>query len=200
MKKNIIYTVAAVAALTAVLGGCSFGTSQPTEPTETEQTAGAADPTMSVLGEYALLEGYVDYTSPDGSFSIQLPEGSTVDDSDPTNVTVTLAGDTDTPNLINISKAENAQQISSTDELMQALANDNSIDITGFFKLMKDSVYEGYKYTYTSIDNNNLCGIVSSYFSEDGSAYTVNATINNGSDPASLEAVNTVVDTFINKL
>lgn len=80
------------------------------------------------------------------------------------------------------------------------LKDDSSIDITGFFVLNLDGSYKGYKYTYTSVENAQLKGIVSTYFNADGSAYVVNATINNGSDERNVETINTIVDTFVTYL
>ena len=80
------------------------------------------------------------------------------------------------------------------------LKDDSSIDITGFFVLNIDGAYKGYKYTYTSVENAQLKGIVSIYFNADGSAYVVNATINNGNDERNVETINTIVDTFVSYL
>ena len=193
MKKNIICCAAAALSLSLVLCSCSMTG----EPEPTAQPAAAADPVINVFNEYGLVNGFSLYTSPDGGFSIQLPEGSMVNDADSNNVTISLAGSFETKDLINISKSYSQQQIKSTAELMELLKNDNSIDITGFFTLNKDGAYTGYKYTYTAMDNPSLKGIVSLYFNSDGSAYIVNATINNGSDETNVTNINTVIDTFI---
>ncbi|MGN1116826.1 MAG: hypothetical protein ACI4TH_09670 [Candidatus Ornithomonoglobus sp.] len=195
MKKSTICSLAAASLLITAISGC--GSVSDNADTATLEPV-HADPTITVFGAYAPLEGYTEYTSADGSFSIQLPDGSTIDDADPDSVTITVAGGYENPDLINISKSDSAQRITSTAELMKMLESDNSIDITGYFNISKDQAYQGYKYTYTSIDNETLKGIVSTFFSEDGTAYIVNATINNGADEENVTKINTIVDTFIN--
>lgn len=195
MKKSTILSFAAVSLAAALIGGCSFPSGGDKE-SEGETTR--VDPTINVFGEYAVMAGFTQYASPDGGFSIQLPEGSAVDDANLGSVTITVAGGYENPDLINISKNAAAQQLHSTAELMKMLESDNSIDITGYFNINKDGAYEGYKYTYTAMDNPSLKGIVSVFFSDDGSAYTVNATINNGADEANVTMINTILDTFIN--
>ncbi len=196
MKKSTICSLAAASLLTAAISGCG-STSGGTDEAFTAEPV-KADPIITVFNAYAPLEGYTEYSSADGSFSIQLPDGSTIDDANSDNVTVTVSSSYETPDLINISKSDSAQRITSTAELMKMLENDNSIDITGYFNISKDGAYEGYKYTYTSIDNETLKGIVSTFFSEDGTAYIVNATINNGADEENVTKINTIADTFIN--
>ena len=194
MKRNIIGVITAVTALTLSLGGCSLTG----EPAQTEQPAAA--PVTNVLGEYTLLSGYTMYQSPDGGFSIQLPEGSTINDADLNDVTITVASAYANADMINIKKATGVQAVSTVDQLYNMLKDDNTIDITGFFVLNMDGAYKGYKYSYTSMDNQQLKGIVSTYFAADGSAYIVSAVINNGGDEQNVEMINTVVDTFINYL
>ena len=194
MKRNIIGVITAVTALTLSLGGCSLTG----EPTATEQPAAA--PVTNVLGEYALLSGYTMYQSPDGGFSIQLPEGSTINDADLNDVTITVASAYANADMINIKKATGVQAVSTVDQLYNMLKDDNTIDITGFFVLNMDGSYKGYKYTHTAMDNSQLKGIVSTYVGADGSAYRVSAVINNCGDEQNVEMINTVVDTFINYL
>lgn len=196
MKKKIICTIAAVAALAAVATGCSKDNASSTA----SQTTAQSDPVLYVFGYYDVPENYTLYSSADGAFSIQLPNGSTVNDSDPSNVTINIASAFTNPDYINISKATGLEKISSTAQLMELLKNDNGIDITGFFTMDKDGQYEGYKYTYTSIDNPALKGIISTFFADDGSAYIVNATINNGNDESNVTTINSIVDSFINNL
>ncbi|MGN0183420.1 MAG: PsbP-related protein [Candidatus Ornithomonoglobus sp.] len=195
MKKSTICSLAAASLLITAISGCG-----PIFDSADEATAEPVrvDPTINVFGAYAPIEGYTEYTSADGSFSIQLPDGSMIDDSNPDSVTVTVASGYENPDLINISKSDSAQRLTSTAELMKMLESDNSIDITGYANINKDGAYEGYKYTYTAMDNETLKGIVSTYFSEDGTAYIVNATINNGADEENVTMINTIVDTFIN--
>lgn len=201
MNRKILCTIAVLAIASSALVGCGAKQEeQATVTTSTQQPVAKQDPVISLFNEYAVMEGHTLYQSPDGGFSIQLPEGSTMNDSDPNNVTINIASAYANPDLINISKTTGAQKIDSTAGLMEMLKNDNSIDITGFFVLNKDNAYEGYKYTYVSVDNSELKGIVSTFFAEDGSAYIVNATINNGGDEANVQAVNDVIDTFVNYL
>ncbi len=196
MKKNIISVIAATAAVTALIGGCSMTG----EPEATVQPIEQPAPTLYVYGEYALLDGYTLYQSPDGAFSIQLPEGSAVNDADPDNIAISIAGTFANPDTISITKSADVKAIDTANGLMDLLKDDNSIDITAFYVLDKGGAYEGYKYTYTSVDDPQLKGIKSIYFSDDGTAYTVNATIYNGGDETNIHTINGIVDTFINNL
>lgn len=193
MKK---YTVFAIAAA-LMLSGCSM-TGDPT-PTEAPETA-AAPPTLVVLDEYALLNGYTLYQSADSAVSIQLPEGSTVSDEDASNISITLPSTFAKPDTINIAKVMSAQHIDSFSALYESLKDDDTIDIDALYVINKNGTYEGYKYVYHAIDDPQLKGIRSYYFSSDDSAYIVNATIYNGGDDANFENINTIVDTFINYL
>lgn len=195
MKKSTICSLAAASLLAAAVSGC--GPASDSSDTAIVEPV-SVDPIITVYDAYAPLEGYTEYTGADGSFSLQLPDGSIIDDSNPDSVTVTVAGGYENPDLINISKSDSAQRITSTAELMKMLESDNSIDITAYYNISKNEAYEGYKYTYNAIDNETLKGIVSTYFSDDGTAYIINATIYNGSDEENLLRINTIVDTFIN--
>ncbi|MDD6763649.1 MAG: hypothetical protein PUD92_08515 [Clostridiales bacterium] len=194
MKKSTICSLAAASLIITAISGCTTALDN-TDSATAEPVH--VDPVITVFNSYAPLEGYTEYTSPDGSFSIQLPDGSTIDDTNPDSVTVTVAGSYENPDLINISKSDSAQRITSTAELMKMLESDNSIDITAYYNINKDDAYEGYKYTYNAMDNEMLKGIVSTYFSDDGTAYIVNATINNGADEENIIKIHTIVDTFI---
>lgn len=194
MKKKLVFTLAGAMAITAAMSGCSMTG----EPTATIAPVEKPAQVVNVLDEYAILAGHTMYTAVDGAYSIQLPEGSTIDDSDPNNVNVTITGEFETPDLINIAKKDDVTVIEAESALMDMLKNDNSIDITGFFVLKNAGAYEGYKYTYTAVADAQLKGIKSTYFSADGTAYVVTATINNGGDEVNMTNVNTVVDTFIN--
>ena len=193
MKKQMICLLVAAAAA-ASLSGCGCSMSGQPKPT----AAPKVEATHTVYGEYLLIDGFSLYTSPDGAYSIQIPEGSTVIGDDPANTTVTLAGTFANPDTISITKENAAQAIDTTAGLMDMLKNDNSIDITAFYVMYKDQAYEGYKYKYNSVDDPQSKGIVSVYFSGDGSAYKVEAKIFNGGDEANIHAIETVVDTFIN--
>lgn len=195
MNKKIISVFVAAAALTAALSGCSL-----TGEEDTSNNVSAPAPVMNVLGAYAPLGGFMQYQSPDGGFSIQLTEGSVVNDADPNDVTMTIASAYTNADMLNISKATGVSKVETSDQLYTMLKDDSSIDITGFFVLNLDGSYKGYKYTYTSVENAQLKGIVSTYFNADGSAYVVNATINNGSDERNVETINTIVDTFVTYL
>lgn len=195
MNKKIISMFVAAAALTAALSGCSL-----TGEEDTSNNVSAPAPVMNVLGEYAPLGGFMQYQSPDGGFSIQLTEGSVVNDADPNDVTMTIASAYTNADMLNVSKATGVSKVETSEQLYTMLKDDSSIDITGFFVLNLDGSYKGYKYTYTSVENAQLKGIVSTYFNADGSAYVVNATINNGNDERNVETINTIVDTFITYL
>ena len=164
MNKNKLCIFIATALLSLSVCGCSM-TGEPEQTQETLQPA----PIINVYGEYGLMPGFSQYVSPDNSCSIQLPEGSIVNDTDVDNITVTVASAFENKDLINISKTTGVQPLTTTAELMELLKNDNSIDITGFFTLSKDGAYEGYKYTYTAMDNPSLKGIVSVFFASDTS-------------------------------
>lgn len=195
MKKRIVGLLVAAAAAASVSGcGCSMSG----EPKATE--APKIEASLFVYGEYMLMDGYSLYTSSDGAYSIQIPEGSTVISDDPANTAITLAGTFANPDTISITKDTAAPAVDTTSGLLEMLKDDDSIDVTGFFVLKKDGAYEGYKYTYTSINDPQLKGIMSVYFSNDGTAYKVNATIYNGGDEANVAAINTIIDTFINYL
>lgn len=193
MKRKITSTAIIVAA-TAMLSACSLSAA----PEATIAPVEKPPVEIMVFGDYAMLAGHTLYNSQNNAFSIQLPEGSTINDADPNNITVTVSGDFGTPDYINISRAENATVLDSEAKLMELLKNDNTIDITGFFVLKKEGAYEGYKYTYTSASNPQLKGIKSTYFSADGSAYIVTVTANNGGDEINMTNLNTIIDTFIN--
>lgn len=191
MRKSIVGIIAVVSAVTVSLGGCSLTA----EKKSTDKSEAA--PVIAVLGEYALLGGHTMYTSADGGFSVQLPEGSVVNDANPNDITITLASAYVNADMLSITKKTGVQAVTTTDELYQMLKDDDTIDITGFFTLSYGGAYKGYKYTYTSTSNANNKGIVSTYFAADGSAYIVKAIINNGGNEQNVENVNTVVDTFV---
>ncbi len=195
MNKKIISVFVAAAALTAALSGCSL-----TGEKDASNNTSAPAPVINVLSEYAPLGGFMQYQSPDGGFSIQLTEGSVVNDADPNDVTMTIASAYTNADMLNISKSTGVSKVENADQLYTMLKDDSSIDITGFFVLNIDGAYKGYKYTYTSVENAQLKGIVSTYFNADGSAYVVNATINNGNDERNVETINTIVDTFVSYL
>lgn len=195
MNIKLISALSAAAVITVCACGCTD---------EAEQTAGEVTSEVSsvinVYGEYAVTEGNTIYCSPDGGFSIHLPEGSTVDDADVLNTAVILPGNFETPDTISITKQNEMNVIKTKGELMDMAGKDSSIEIDGFCVLERDGVYEGYKYSYTAADNSGLKGIVGIYFCSDGSAYMVNATINNGNDSTVVEGINGIVDTFVNNL
>lgn len=178
-----------------MLCGCDMMTGEPA-PTPTPEVKEAA--VINILDEYAVLAGHTLYTSTDGGFSIQLPEGSTIDDADPANVTATIMSEFEMPDTVNIKFTQSAKVIDTEAKLMDMLVNDDTIDITGFFLLKNNGAYEGYKYTYTSMTDPQLKGIKSVYFANDGTAYEVTATIVNGGDEITVTNINTIVDTFIN--
>lgn len=192
MRKSMIGAVAIISAVAVSLGGCSL-TAEKNDAT----TQSTAAPVMNVLGEYALLNGYMMYQSPDGGFSVQLPEGSVVNDANPEDVTVTIASAYVNADMLSITKKTGIRAVNTVNELYEMLKDDDTIDITGFFTLSYGGAYKGYKYTYTSVSNSNVKGIVSTYFAADGSAYVVHAMINNGGNEQNVENVNTIVDTFI---
>ncbi len=202
MKKILILT--ALAVTISAMSGCST-TGEPdntitNEAVVTEQPQ--AEPTLAVYSDYALLPGHTVYISPDSAFSIQLPEGNTVNDADPANVTISLLGTFANPDIINISKSTTAAAVYTEAQLYELLASDNSIDVTGFYVLenAEDGAYKGYKYSYVSYADPQLKGITSTYFSSDGTAYVIDATINNGGDEINVNNINLIIDTFINYL
>ena len=192
MKKSTIYALLSILSVVSVTG-CSLSA----EPAATIAPVQRPAAVVNILDDYAMLAGHTLYKSSDGAYSIQIPEGSTIDDSDPNNITIAITGEYPSPDFINITYSHDAQVIDNEVKLMDMLKDDNSIDITGFFILKNTGAYEGYKYTYTAMSNSDLKGIKSTYFSADGSAYIVTATINNA-DEINTTNINTVVDTFIN--
>ncbi len=195
MKKNLLYTLISALLITSAISGCSM-TGEAPEPTIAPVEKPAAS--QEVLGDYALLPGYTLYQAADNSYSIQLPEGSSINDADPANVSVTIENDLGTPDNLNIKYVENADVIDTEAKLMDMLKDDDSIDITGFFLLKKDGEYEGYKYTFTATNDALFKSIKSVYFSDDRSAYIITASSPNGGDDINMTNLNTIVDTFIN--
>ena len=195
MKKSVIYSLSAVI-LASTLSGCSLTGEPETESTSVPTYKPAAE--ICILDDYALLAGHTLFTGADDAYSIQIPEGSTINNEDPDNITITINGEFDSADFVNIIHTDNATVIDTEQKLMDMLENDNSIDITGFFLLKMNVEYKGYKYTYTATQDPQLKGIKSTYFSSDGTAYVVTATINNGGDEINMTNINTVVDTFIN--
>lgn len=191
MKKRVLCSLVAC----LMLCGCDMMTGDPI-PTQTPVPKAAA--VVNVLDEYTILAGHTQFTSADGGYSIQLPEGSTIDDADPNNVTATIISEYEIPDTVNITFSDTAAVIDTEAKLMDMLRDDNTIDITGFFLLKNDGAYKGYKYTYTSVGDPQLKGIKSVYFANDGSAYEITATIANGGDDITVTNINTIVDTFIN--
>lgn len=191
MKKRI----SAIALAMLMLAGCDMFTAEPAvTPTPAPKDAAV----INVLNDYAVLAGHTIYNSADGGFSIQLPEGSNIDDADSANVTATIASEFETFDTVNIRYSTTSTVIDTEAKLMDMLRDDNSIDITGFFLLKNNGAYEGYKYTYTSVDDPQLKGIKSVYFANDGTAYEITATIVNGGDEITVTNINTIVDTFVN--
>lgn len=190
MKKNIIF--AAAAAMTVVLGGCSLSG----EPTITEAPEEPAA-TISVMGEYALVDGFTQYSSPDGGFSIQLPEGSVINDADVNDVTITVASDYDNADMVSVKRETSGVYLIENTDQLDTMLEDDSIEVTGFVTLSRDGEYAGYKYSYDSVGNDELKGVVSMYMNTDGSAYRVEGIINNGGDAQNIEKMNTIVDTFV---
>lgn len=191
MKKRLICALLA----TLMLCGCDAMTGDPAPTVGPAETPAQV---KEVLDEYAILPGHSLYTSADGGFSIQLPEGSIIDDADPRNVTASIMSEYEMPDTINILYSETSTVIDTEAKLMDMLRNDDTIDITGFFLLKNNGAYKGYKYTYTSMSDPQLKGIKSVYFANDGSAYEITATIVNGGDEITVTNINTIVDVFIN--
>lgn len=194
MKKNIVYTMIAAALVSAAFSGCSMTA----EVTPTVAPVEKPAAVQTVLGDYALLAGHTLYQGKDNAYSIQLPESCEINDEDPDNVIVTIQNEAGHPNTVNIKYATNAQVIDTEAQLMEMLKDDNSIDITGFFLLNKEGSYEGYKYTFTAMNDPDFKSIKSVYFADDRSAYIVTASSPNGGDDINMTNLNTVVDTFIN--
>lgn len=178
----------------AIIGTAATGCSLYGEPTPTPEPAAEAE-TIYIAGEYGLLEGYDLYTSPDSIFSIQLPQGSAINDNDSMDVTVTIPSSYENADMLNISRTPGMQEVHEYSEL-KALTGDD-VDITNFYILNMDGEYRGYKYAYSSKDSSDINGIVSVYYGTEGSAYTVNAIINNGADEENVKYINNIVDTFI---
>lgn len=194
MKKNIVYTAIAATLISATVSGCSttedvIPTAEPAPKTATVQT---------VLGDYALLAGHTLYQDINNAYSIQLPENAEINDENPDNIIISIPTESGHTNTVNIKYAENAQIIDTETQLMNSLKDDDSIDITGFFVLNKDGAYEGYKYTFTAMNDNEFKSIKSIYFSDDRSAYIITASSPNGGDDINMTNLNTIVDTFIN--
>lgn len=194
MKKKIVYTALATMLTVVTVSGCSM-TGEVT-PTETPVQKPAE--IQTVLGDYALIDGYSLYQGADNAYSIQLPDGAEINEEDPNNVIITIQNEDGYPNTVNIKYSENAQVIDNENQLMDMLADDDSIDITGFFVLMKDNAYEGYKYTCTATSDPEFKSIKSVYFADDRSAYIITASSPNGADEINMTNLNTIVDTFIN--
>lgn len=189
INRRIIITISA-AAIGAAITGCSlYG-----EPTPTPEPAAEAE-TIYIAGEYGMLEGYDLYTSPDGIFSIQLPQGSAINDNDSMDVTVTIPSTYENADMLNISRTPEMQEIHEYSELRSIVSDE--FDITNFYILNMDGEYRGYKYAYSSKGSSDIKGIISVYYGTEGSAYTVNAIVNNGADSENVKYVNNIVDTFI---
>ena len=194
MKKNIVYTAIAAMVASAAISGCS--TTKDVTPTIAPVQKPAA--VQTVLGDYALLAGHMLYQDANNSYSIQLPENAEINDENPDNIIITIATEAGHTNTVNIKYAENVQIIDTETQLMDSLKDDDSIDITGFFVLNKDGAYEGYKYTFTAMNDSQFKSIKSIYFSDDRSAYIITASSPNGGDDINMTNLNTIVDTFIN--
>ncbi|MBQ3426772.1 MAG: hypothetical protein IJH37_06450 [Clostridia bacterium] len=198
MKKSILCALGAIA-VSAALSGCSM-TGEPTPTVEPiDESAVIPEASIPIYSEYALIDGYFSYDNPDWAFSIQLPDGSTVNNDDPENVVMSISGTFANPDTIIVSKDYAPVAADSASSLLSAIGGDRSITINAFYTLTRDDGYAGYKYTYTSVDDPQLKGIKSVYMSTDGTAYTINATIYNGGDDANVLKMNTIVDTFINR-
>ena len=198
MKKSILCILGALA-VSASVSGCSM-TGEPTPTVEPiDQSAVIPEMSMPIYSDYALIDGFFSYDNPDWAFSIQLPEGSTVNNDDLENVVMSISGTFENPDTIIISKDNAPVAADSASSLMSVIGEDKSITINAFYTLTNDNGYAGYKYTYTSVDDPQLKGIRSVYMSTDGTAYTINANIYNGGDDANVLKLNTIVDTFINR-
>ncbi len=203
MKKKITM-IAAAAVTVSALSGCSMSG----KPSPVTYYSTQADPVMAVFSDYALMPGSYKYTAPDNCFSIQLPEGSKVYEEDLNNIVMYLPGSAGQPegdNLdanfdkITVSRKYGEKQIYSLDALKANLITSNSIVLTDFRILTMNEMYTGYKYAYTTTDNQNNKTIRSTYYASDGMALIVEAKIINGDD-ANVKKINDIVDTFVNLL
>ncbi|MEE0410851.1 MAG: PsbP-related protein [Clostridia bacterium] len=194
MKKNTVYTAIAAMVASVAISGCS--TTKDVTPTIAPVQKPAA--VQTVLGDYALLAGHILYQDANNAYSIQLPENAEINDENPDNIIITIATEAGHTNTVNIKYAENVQIIDTETQLMDSLKDDDSIDITGFFVLNKDGAYEGYKYTFTAMNDSEFKSIKSIYFSDDRSAYIITASSPDGGDDINMTNLNTIVDTFIN--
>lgn len=193
MKKNKICGLAALLAAAALLGGCSQSGGTSSDEATAEPAA-----TLATMSEYALIDGFTQYNSPDGGFSVQLPEGSVINDADVNDVTITVASDYDNADMVSVKRETSGiYLIENADQLDAMLGEDYSSEVSGFTVLTRDGEYCGYKYSYSSMGNDKLKGVVSMYMNRDGSAYRVEGIINNGDDPQNVEKMNTIVDTFV---
>ena len=193
---NFTLPINAIAAMVAsvAISGCS--TTKDVTPTIAPVQKPAA--VQTVLGDYALLAGHILYQDANNAYSIQLPENAEINDENPDNIIITIATEAGHTNTVNIKYAENVQIIDTETQLMDSLKDDDSIDITGFFVLNKDGAYEGYKYTFTAMNDSEFKSIKSIYFSDDRSAYIITASSPDGGDDINMTNLNTIVDTFIN--
>lgn len=194
MKKNTVYTAIAAMVASVAISGCS--TTKDVTPTIAPVQKPAA--VQTVLGDYALLAGHILYQDANNAYSIQLPENAEINNENPDNIIITIATEAGHTNTVNIKYAENVQIIDTETQLMDSLKDDDSIDITGFFVLNKDGAYEGYKYTFTAMNDSEFKSIKSIYFSDDRSAYIITASSPDGGDDINMTNLNTIVDTFIN--
>lgn len=193
MRKKAIGIAAAVFVFAA--SGCSV--TEDVTPTSAPVSEKEAE-IISVMDDYAILASHTLYQGKDNAYSIQIPEGSDINDDDPDDVIITIYNDSEYPNTVNIKYANDSQVIDSESQLMEMLKDDDSIDITGFYLLNKNNAYEGYKYTCTAMNDPEFKTVKSVYFSDDRSAYIVTASTPNGGDDINMTNLNTVVDTFIN--
>lgn len=199
MIKRIICILSAFAAC-AALGGCSM-TGEPVPTVEPiDKSAMIPESTLPIYSDYALIDGFFSYDNPDWAFSVQLPEGSVVNNEDINNVVISISGTFANPDTITISKDNEPAIADSASALIALIGDDNSINVNAYYMLTKDNNYAGYKYTYTSVEDPQLKGIRSVYMSTDGTAYTINAAIYNGGDDANVLKMNTIVDSFINRI
>ena len=148
--------------------------------------------------QFFQIAGHILYQDANNAYSIQLPENAEINDENPDNIIITIATEAGHTNTVNIKYAENVQIIDTETQLMDSLKDDDSIDITGFFVLNKDGAYEGYKYTFTAMNDSEFKSIKSIYFSDDRSAYIITASSPDGGDDINMTNLNTIVDTFIN--
>ena len=114
------------------------------------------------------------------------------------DVTITVASDYDNADMVSVKRETSGiYLIENADQLDDMLGEDYSSEVSGFTVLTRDGEYCGYKYSYSSMGNDKLKGVVSMYMNRDGSAYRVEGIINNGDDPQNVEKMNTIVDTFV---